>query len=169
MVLAILAMARTKSSLCRPLIGGTFANPAETFPKWFNTPFWRSYPYLLPSLIAASLSLVTTSIALFVLEETLAVKRTSPKQDAAAATISGYGSTDSDSDLDPQASDKMLSAKELLSIPAMRAVFISSGALTFAAACFNTVFVLMAYAPINQGGLAMSVSSRPFPNLMQCQ
>ena len=47
--------------------------------------------------------------------------------------------------------------RELLSIPVLQAVFASSAALGFAGSCFNSVFVLMAYSPINEGGLALSV------------
>lgn len=149
--------------LFRPLIGGTFADPATAFPEWFDTPFWRKYKYFLPSLIAAVLALVTVSIATFILEETLESKRaTPPKQIIVepAPTPASYGTTDSESsESEPQPSTKILTATELLSIPVMRAVCIASGALTFSASCFTHVLVLMSYTPIDQGGLAMSVST----------
>ena len=70
-------------------------------------------------------------------------------------------------------SSKPLDVKELLSIPVLRAVFASSSALGFAGSCFNNVFVLMAYTPLNQGGLALSVrpllSRRPLdPSIADC-
>ena len=57
----------------------------------------------------------------------------------------------------PNPPSQPLSVKELLSIPILRAVFASSGALGFFGSCFNNVFVLMAYSPLDQGGLALSV------------
>ena len=50
-----------------------------------------------------------------------------------------------------------LSVPELLKLPAFRAVLVASGALGFLGSCFNNVFVLMAYTPLDQGGLALSV------------
>ena len=65
----------------------------------------------------------------------------------------------------PSPPSQPLSVKELLSIPILRAVFASSGALGFFGSCFNNVFVLMAYSPLDQGGLALSV--RP-PSPSRC-
>ena len=66
----------------------------------------------------------------------------------------------------PSSPEQPLSVQELLSIPALRAVFASSGALGFLGSSFNNVFVLMAYSPLDQGGLALSVrpaAASPFP------
>ncbi len=66
--------------------------------------------------------------------------------------------TSSDSIIDlPEEDVKPHSVKELLSIPVLRAVFASSSALGFAGSAFNSGFILMAYTPLEQGGLALSV------------
>ena len=56
------------------------------------------------------------------------------------------------------AQEKPPSVRSLLALPVIRAICASQWMLGFLAACFNTGFVLMAYTPIEQGGLAMNVS-----------
>ncbi|KAI0769763.1 MFS general substrate transporter [Trametes elegans] len=141
-----------------PLIGGTFADPAKEWPDVFTNPIWKSYPYLLPCLLSAAVSVFAALLAQFALEETLPSKRKTkphtfieedPLFDAGATVV----------DIPPTLADlQPLSIKELLSIPVLRAVFASSGALGLAGSCFTNVFVLMAYTPLSQGGLALSPS-----------
>ncbi|KAJ8489468.1 hypothetical protein ONZ51_g2904 [Trametes cubensis] len=141
-----------------PLIGGTFAEPAKQWPDTFTSPIWTAYPYLLPCLISSAVSIGAAFLATFVLEETLPSKRkvkiVSPEQEplltaAAVATVI---------DVPPTAADlEPMSVRELLSIPVLRAVFASSGVLGFAGSCYTNTFVLMAYTPIREGGLALSV------------
>ncbi|KAI8972234.1 major facilitator superfamily domain-containing protein [Trametes punicea] len=139
-----------------PLIGGTFVDPWEQWPKIFS-PWWSVYPYFLPCLISSLISLGAALLAAFVLEETLPSKRkvklVAPEEDpllAAASAATVVNVTIPVADLKP------LSIKELFSIPVLRAVFALSGALGFAGSSFNNTFVLMAYTPIHQGGLALS-------------
>lgn len=58
-----------------------------------------------------------------------------------------------------------LSVWTLLSLPVIRMICGSSGALAYVAGSFNTVFVLQAYTPVADGGLALSVcpASLPLP------
>ncbi len=51
------------------------------------------------------------------------------------------------------------SVKSLLALPVIRALCSSQWMLGFIAASFNTVFVLMSYTEIKDGGLSMNVSS----------
>ena len=53
----------------RPLLGGTFSNPAEKYPQFFDIELFRAYPYLLPSLIAASVAAFGAIFGFFFLEE----------------------------------------------------------------------------------------------------
>ncbi|KZT22272.1 MFS general substrate transporter [Neolentinus lepideus HHB14362 ss-1] len=122
-----------------PLIGGTFANPAEQYPAWFDTPFFRAYPYILPCFITALAAVVASLLAVFILEETLPKKR-------------------KDNENLPHEELTPPSVRTLLAIPVIRAICLSTGALGFVAGSFNHVFVLMAYAPLVQGGLALSPS-----------
>ncbi|KAI0744127.1 MFS general substrate transporter [Daedaleopsis nitida] len=140
-----------------PLIGGTFEDPAKQWPDVFSNPLWRTYPYLLPSLISSLLSVGAAFLAMFALNETLPSKQKSKRLlvDEDSEPLLAAASSDTVIDV-PEPLSKPLSVRQLVSIPVLRAVFASNGALGFAGSCFNSVFVLMAYTPINQGGLALS-------------
>ncbi|KAM5534538.1 hypothetical protein V8D89_011742 [Ganoderma adspersum] len=146
-----------------PLIGGTFAEPAKRWPDVFSSPVWSQYPYALPCLISAILSLAAAFLAAFVLEETLPGKRKSSivvvsiVEEEQESLIAAASSTDTVIEIHAEEPKRPL-FRELLSIPVLQAVFASSAALGFAGSCFNSVFVLMAYSPINEGGLALSPS-----------
>ncbi|KAI0687446.1 major facilitator superfamily domain-containing protein [Cerioporus squamosus] len=138
-----------------PLIGGTFENPAKRWPDVFSSPLWQKYPYLLPCLISSLLSAGAALLSVFVLEETLPGRHKLPIIDEEPAGAA----TSSDAIIDiPEEDVKPHSVRELLSIPVLRAVFGSSSALGFAGSAFTSGFVLMAYSPLEQGGLALSPS-----------
>ena len=41
----------------RPIIGGVFARPADRWPAFRREAFWGAYPYFLPCVVAACLSI----------------------------------------------------------------------------------------------------------------
>ncbi|KAJ2907335.1 hypothetical protein MKZ38_003191 [Zalerion maritima] len=54
-----------------PAIGGSFANPRESFPDVFpDSSLFTTFPYLLPNLLCAGLLLVSILLGYFLLEET---------------------------------------------------------------------------------------------------
>lgn len=54
-----------------PAIGGTFADPATTFPNTFSKDgLFAQFPYLLPNLLCAGLLLISIITGYFLLEET---------------------------------------------------------------------------------------------------
>lgn len=54
-----------------PAIGGTFADPHDSFPHLFpEGSLFDRFPYLLPNLICAGLLLVSIILGYFLLEET---------------------------------------------------------------------------------------------------
>lgn len=55
--------------LCSPVIGGTFAEPATELPDWFNYPFFKAYPYVLPCIISATLAFIAALVSLTYLRE----------------------------------------------------------------------------------------------------
>ncbi|OSC99918.1 MFS general substrate transporter [Trametes coccinea BRFM310] len=55
----------------RPIIGGVFARPADRWPGFKGSPFWTAYPYFLPCIIAACISISAFVFALLGLKETL--------------------------------------------------------------------------------------------------
>ncbi|OJT01793.1 hypothetical protein TRAPUB_7849 [Trametes pubescens] len=54
-----------------PIIGGVFARPADRWPGFRESAFWRTYPYFLPCVIAASISVSAFILAAIGLKETL--------------------------------------------------------------------------------------------------
>ncbi|KAI0355607.1 MFS general substrate transporter [Trametes cingulata] len=142
-----------------PLIGGTFAEPAKEWPDVFTNPIWTKYPYLLPNLITAAISIVAASLSVLMLKETLPSKRKNKAPVLEEEPLLGPESSATVIDVPPTVADlQPLSIRELLSIPVLRAVFASSGALGLAGSCYTNILVLMAYTPIHQGGLAFSPS-----------
>lgn len=63
-------------------LGGLLSHPARTMP-YFDTPFWREYPFALPCFVAAVFALIFTVLAVYTVPETL--KRSEP--DAACADL----------------------------------------------------------------------------------
>ncbi|KAL2061641.1 hypothetical protein VTL71DRAFT_7018 [Oculimacula yallundae] len=54
-----------------PALGGTFADPAEGFPKYFSKDgLFGRFPYLLPNLLCSSLLFISILAGYFLLEET---------------------------------------------------------------------------------------------------
>ncbi|EIW63486.1 MFS general substrate transporter [Trametes versicolor FP-101664 SS1] len=140
-----------------PLIGGTFADPAKEWPDVFTNPLWKTYPYLLPCLITTGVSTVAALLSAFALQETLPGKRKNKSPVLEEEPLLGPESSATVIDVPPTLEDlQPLSVRHLLSIPVLRAVIASSGALGLAGSCFTNIFVLMAYTPIRQGGLAFS-------------
>ncbi|EPT00739.1 hypothetical protein FOMPIDRAFT_1122034 [Fomitopsis schrenkii] len=141
-----------------PLIGGTFSSPATQLGgPWFDAPFWRTYPYFLPCLITATIAAAGLLLAVFVLEETLPAKRgiqkmaiRLPIDEERVVSPVRQPSTET------LATAKPLSVWTLLSLPVVRKVCASSGALAYLAGSWTAVFVLQAYTPLEDGGLALS-------------
>lgn len=135
-----------------PLIGGTFSNPADKWPQWFGNELWRKYPYLLPSLMAASLAFCGASFGYFALEETLPSKRRKRADSVASSPIDGY----------QEKPHQPASIGALLSNPLIRALSLSGGALSFTNTAFDVIFVLYCYTPIRTGGIAFTAAEIGF-------
>ncbi|KDQ58164.1 hypothetical protein JAAARDRAFT_34978 [Jaapia argillacea MUCL 33604] len=133
-----------------PFIGGTFANPATEFPKWFDNTFFVDYPYFLPCLVTAVLAIIVSTLAFFVLDETLPIKRKS-KQVSPSDSVESLLPSPAQ---DPK--PKPLTIPQLLAIPSVRNICLSSISLDFIATCFNFGFVLVAYSSPTIGGLGLN-------------
>ncbi|KAJ7465044.1 major facilitator superfamily domain-containing protein [Mycena latifolia] len=123
-----------------PLIGGFFSDMATNYPGYFGYSFLESYPYFLPGFFCASLVMLGFVMTYCFLEETLPNQRR-------------YGPTEDDPVLEASTS-----IVELLSIPNMRALAVSTFLMMFLAIGHSVVFVLLCYTPIEQGGLSFSVT-----------
>ncbi|KAI9066068.1 MFS general substrate transporter [Trametes sanguinea] len=83
---AFLPMIWSLGSTIGPVIGGVFAGPADRWPGFRGSAFWETYPYFLPCIIVACLSLSAFTFALLGLKETL--PRSSPLKGQTMVTIS---------------------------------------------------------------------------------
>ena len=57
----------------RPAVGGVFSTPASRWPRAFRAEFWETYPYFLPCVIAACISMSGFVLALCGLKEVCAL------------------------------------------------------------------------------------------------
>lgn len=55
--------------MIRPLIGGTFSNPAQKYPSWFGSYFFEAYPYFLPCFVVTCITLASIIWGYFYLDE----------------------------------------------------------------------------------------------------
>ncbi|KZT51584.1 MFS general substrate transporter [Calocera cornea HHB12733] len=165
-------------------VGGTFSRPAEQLPGWFNTPFWRAHAYLLPSLVAASISALACVAALLFLREThpRKVAQRAKRQVKAGKGVLGtalsYGtlSEHEPADVGPMrptvheveqeaqaqapepepAKDGPMSYAQILRSPGVAKALLSAFMMMFINQAWDVVFILWAYTSIRLGGLSMS-------------
>ena len=155
------------------MIGGTLAKPAARYPNLFNYQLLRKYPYLLSCLVTSAFALFASSLAAFFLQEVRLSRKycvytnsaADPEQTNRRPTTHPPKSG-SEAQQSPPAQLETQSIRALLSIPTLRTVCLSSGAIGFIASSFSTVFVLDAYTSIPAGGLSLSV--RLPPHLWNC-
>ncbi|VDC05990.1 unnamed protein product [Peniophora sp. CBMAI 1063] len=140
----IYGLAWPLGSIIGPLIGGTFSNPAIHFPAVFANSFWQTYPYFLPSVLSACFSFGGIALGYFFLQETLPSKRST------AASKPEQESSDKEKE--------SLSTRELLALPALRALCISGSGLSFISTAFDVTFVLFCYDAVERGGLGFSAA-----------
>ncbi|EJF64508.1 MFS general substrate transporter [Dichomitus squalens LYAD-421 SS1] len=68
---AYMPMIWALGSTVGPIIGGVFSRPADGWPPFRHGAFWRTYPYFLPCIVTACISISAFMLALFGLKETL--------------------------------------------------------------------------------------------------
>ncbi|KAF7360739.1 MFS general substrate transporter [Mycena venus] len=124
-----------------PLIGGFFSNLATKYPKYFGYSFLEEHPYFPPGFICACLALTGFTLTYFFLEETNPAKRGNPSQN-----VPGNAA----------ANPNALGVLDLLSIPTIRIISLSSMALAFLDVGFTVTFILFCYTPVEIGGLGFS-------------
>ncbi|KAI0366294.1 MFS general substrate transporter [Pilatotrama ljubarskyi] len=73
-----------------PIIGGVFARPADRWPGFRGSVFWATYPYFLPCIIAACISISAFTLALLGLKETLPRARPRKGADVPAHLLSDH-------------------------------------------------------------------------------
>jgi len=127
--------------LIASFLGGSFAN-INNFPRFANTfPIFKTFPYLLPNLLAAFPPLIAAVLAAIYLKETLPPK----------PPISSTESTDS-------VIDKEETSYKALFTPHINALMFSFAVLSLLGGAQSALQPLFCFTPINDGGLGFSES-----------
>ena len=145
-----------------PIIGGTLAHPATTFPSSpFGTlPLFQKFPYFLPCAMAALVPAVSFLAGWWWLEETLPaiVNKEKKKVDAEArgdAVAHDHrrpdGEVDADADATPSPSFLSLLSQKQVLIPIVNHSF-----LALMEQCFTVLIPLVYSTSIQNGGLGFS-------------
>ncbi|KAJ2539009.1 hypothetical protein EV175_006395 [Coemansia sp. RSA 1933] len=138
-------------------IGGLLVNPAENYPWLFgNSVVFREYPYLLPCLVGASISLFGLVVGLFCLEETLIMNPTTFSSGGVDSETTllvsetqreeGMCQIDGDS--------KPLSKWDILT-PTVIRVLVTNLILCLAGSMQNQIYPIFAATDVVVGGLGM--------------
>jgi hypothetical protein len=145
--------------LPRPLIGGVFAGAPQKWPSIFPGGFWKAHPYAVPSFTCAALALLSLVFGVFFLEE---VSNSSSRPYQWGDTQPA-NQTHPDIKLIPRQSTPVgrssftdqprPTAKGLLQIPVIRALFYSGFFLCYTATAYDVLIVLFAFTPVTLGGL----------------
>ncbi|KZT51577.1 MFS general substrate transporter [Calocera cornea HHB12733] len=161
-----------------PTIGGMFSRPAEQLPQWFDTPFWRANPYLLPCLLSAALMVVSLFFSVFFLKETLPSKVRKEQAQPAPSTEEreqereasnerlragerAYGAMDEQMPAEaagilPREEDRLWTAWEIARAPGMVKAMVCTFLMMFENQAWDIVFILYAYTNLSLGGLSLS-------------
>ncbi|KAF5366580.1 hypothetical protein D9758_008930 [Tetrapyrgos nigripes] len=131
-----------------PLLGGTFAKPAEKWPQVFTSQFWKDYPYFLPCLLPSIYVFFGLLLTIFVFRESLTWKSRStisrPSSSSTASSLSATPNSDKE--------DKPLPLRSLFIYPVMISIS-NYVALAFLHAAFSALFPLFMSMPLEIGGL----------------
>ncbi|KAL5476730.1 hypothetical protein ACEPAI_2916 [Sanghuangporus weigelae] len=133
-----------------PMIGGNFANPAKSFPNSFGAmQIFKDYPYLLPCLASAGITILSVLFGLIFMKESLPSRvRLDPSLPSPISTRYSEKSGRSNS------SKEDISVRAILSSRSIRSVFRNYFLLSVCGTSFDVVFILLAYTPVHLGGLS---------------
>ncbi|THU83159.1 MFS general substrate transporter [Dendrothele bispora CBS 962.96] len=137
-----------------PLMGGTFAKPAERWPKVFGSQFWKDYPYFLPCLLPSFYVLFGLLLTAVVFKETLKRKRPSSisRTRSSSTTDSSFSCT-----LNNETEDKPLPLRNLFIYPVVISIS-NYVVLAFLNIAFNALLPLFMSMPLKIGGLNLPPS-----------
>lgn len=159
---SLLPMARAVGYIIGPFIGGVLSRPQDHWPDRFSHPFWATYPYFLPCLIAAAYAFVSLIVTTIYLEETLECSPSASVQPAMAKrrdnNISQKKSSSSTSEAPKQDPGQPLPLRALLTRPVL--VSVSSYAMLALLDMAAMALVPLVWStPVELGGLDLSPAS----------
>ncbi|KKY26481.1 putative major facilitator superfamily transporter [Phaeomoniella chlamydospora] len=119
-----------------PLLGGVFSEPATQYPKVFgHIEFFRTYPYILPTLATGALGLTAAITSLLFVKETLVREKFS------------------DSGVPPP---KPMPTMSLLKSPGVGVVLLIYGSIMLTAFAYTAVLPVFWFTPTGLGGLGFT-------------
>ena len=123
-----------------PFIGGVLSDPATGFGGFFDTQFWRDYPYLLPCLFSSTMSSIAFILAFKKLPESL------PQEER------------SDSDASPlsQLSETVSSIISVLKLPTISSLVVVNFLFLLGFTMMHGTFILFTSMDPDSGGLGWS-------------
>jgi MFS family permease len=126
-----------------PIIGGTLADPTESFPGLFGgIRILEEYPYILAGAVITFFSLISIILSILYLEETL-------EPEAPTTTTTGTPSA-------PTARSQRLSTFELLKAPGVAIVIWVYTHVMFLAFAFTAILPVLLFTPVDLGGVGFS-------------
>ncbi|KAF7986578.1 hypothetical protein HWV62_26336 [Athelia sp. TMB] len=152
-VFSLLPLMHAGGLIVGPFIGGTFADPARRFPRYFGASIWREYPYLLPTSISSMVMLCSFFLTLALFKETLPPFRDSPKLSAhtadASSPLLGHAEDQNPIPIAPPEAFTPTQKRAFSIVLANYALY------TVLAMSYNPVLVLFLSSPVAAGGLAL--------------
>ncbi|KAF8630250.1 hypothetical protein AX15_003027 [Amanita polypyramis BW_CC] len=141
---SLLPIVWSVGSTIGPMMGGVLSRPHERFPSYFNSEFWKEYPYFLPCLGVAIFAFISFLLTLFFFKETLPrprYRKPSPSSSLSSSemstTVEGSGP---------------VQLRQLLTYPVILTVS-NYVALAFIEIMFVVLVPLFMAMPVEVGGL----------------
>lgn len=123
-----------------PFIGGILSDPATTFGGPFETLFWIDHPYFLPCIFSSMLSLISLSLALTRLPESLKIE-------------SSFISTESPF---TKFSEVFSNIIKVMKLPNISILILANSLFMFGFSMMHGTFILFTAMEIENGGLGLN-------------
>ncbi|WRT68803.1 uncharacterized protein IL334_005783 [Kwoniella shivajii] len=143
-----------------PTLGALLQNPATQYPqyKFTNSPLFRQYPYLLPSALISTMSLMAAVLVATCLEETNPTVKSHPPSPVLPPSERTRLLPEEPIDTIEALPEKN-TFLDLIAHKPLQQVLLSIFLLTLSAMSFDAGFALFAYSVPSLGGIALTPTS----------
>ncbi|KZV80868.1 MFS general substrate transporter [Exidia glandulosa HHB12029] len=154
---SLLPLTWSIGSVLAPIIGGFLARPVDNFPGLFGGfQLFMDFPYLLPCLAGASISLCGVVLGIFFLKETLHSKRKVSMEDKETEAEPASPESPETPVVPMSLVEPEMSIAQILKLPRVRAVLLNLSFLSLTTVSIEAIFVLYLYTPVPAGGLGFN-------------
>lgn len=149
---ALIPLTWSIGSILAPIIGGFLARPVDNYPGLFGgVQLFIDYPYLLPCIAGASVSVCGVILGILFMKETLHSKRSlNDKEMELQSPLSP------ETPIVTTMPEPEMSIAQIMRLPRVRAVLINLAFLAITNVSIEAIFVLYLYTPVNDGGLGFT-------------